>query len=285
MIRKIIQKSRSKLRQNIQKTFPSKDVVVPPILSSEQKKDSDTKTWKDYTWLYPSLQHELEYHPQIQNWRNNGSQRTHIDFVHQIHKDIYQFPILSDSCIQKWCAELENIHRWRQLHHIEVTAPNSMNHYGFVLKDVDAQQPFLKMMQDVISPLSQILFPKLNIKNLETLHAFVVEYGSGLDRDLGFHIDASDITLNLCFGEQFLGGELYFEGRRCERHRQNPTQPEERFVYAHVPKYAILHAGKHRHGALSIERGTRRNLILWCHSQTLIDDSNCLEWCGEFERK
>ena len=57
---------------------------------------------------------------------------------------------------------------------------------------------------------------------------------------------------------------------------------EDRFHWAHQPGVGLLHAGKHRHGALSTVTGRRRNLILWCRSTSYRDTHNpeiCPEWC------
>lgn len=43
---------------------------------------------------------------------------------------------------------------------------------------------------------------------------------------VGFHVDDSEVTLNVCLGKQFTGGELFFRGVRCDRHVNSPTQPE-----------------------------------------------------------
>lgn len=34
------------------------------------------------------------------------------------------------------------------------------------------------------------------------------------------------MTLNVCLGKQFSGGELFFRGVRCEKHVNVETQPE-----------------------------------------------------------
>ena len=85
-------------------------------------------------------------------------------------------------------------------------------------------------------------------------------YGGAID------VDDSDVTLNLCLGTLFEGGDLLFSGRRCERHRQGPSPDSERRRVAHVPGAAILHAGADRHEALPLEGGRRLNLIVWCKS-------------------
>ena len=43
---------------------------------------------------------------------------------------------------------------------------------------------------------------------------------------VGFHVDDSEVTLNVCLGKQFSGGELYFRGIRCENHVNSETQHE-----------------------------------------------------------
>ena len=238
-----------------------------------------SKTPSDYVWLHPSLKTHLEYHSSIQNWLDNKAPPHKI--CTKIHKDLYQLPLLSPECVSLWNEELAHFSRWRELEDVDIQAPNSMNSYGFILEDLNAQAPWRKLMQDVVSPLSAELFPLVHGDGLDELHSFIVEYGSGLDRDLGFHVDASDVTVNLCLGDTFVGNELYFEGRRCELHRQNPAFPGEKFFYSHQPGIAILHAGKHRHGAVAIEKGTRRNVILWCSSSTLEEVSGCPDWCPE----
>ena len=35
---------------------------------------------------------------------------------------------------------------------------------------------------------------------------------------VGFHVDDAEVTLNVCLGKQFSGGELFFRGMRCDKH-------------------------------------------------------------------
>lgn len=48
---------------------------------------------------------------------------------------------------------------------------------------------------------------------------------------LGFHVDDSEVTLNVCLGKQFSGGELFFRGVRCERHVNTETQTEVGHIF------------------------------------------------------
>ena len=39
-------------------------------------------------------------------------------------------------------------------------------------------------------------------------------------------MDDSEVSLNVCVGKQFSGGELFFRGVRCDEHVNTETQPE-----------------------------------------------------------
>ena len=278
MIRRLIRKYRSRIFQREQ---PSRIEQYEHLNSICEDVDS-SQMLSDYQWLYPDLQQHIEYHPSIQKWLDDDHQSFPATFLQQIHEDIYQFPLLSDGCIEKWRKELAHFRRWRELNDVDIMVPNSMNNYGLILSDLGAEEPFLQLMKEVISPIALHIYSDIINEPLTKLHPFVVEYGRHSDRDLGFHVDASDVTVNLCLGDEFIGSELYFEGRRCEIHRQGLSRDQEKFYYAHIPHYAIIHTGKHRHGTIAIEKGSRRNIILWCSMENPIDDSTCTHWCGEF---
>jgi hypothetical protein len=39
-------------------------------------------------------------------------------------------------------------------------------------------------------------------------------------------VDDSEVTLNVCLGKEFSGGELFFRGSRCEKHVNTGTNSE-----------------------------------------------------------
>lgn len=43
---------------------------------------------------------------------------------------------------------------------------------------------------------------------------------------IGFHVDDSEVTLNVCLGKEFDGGELFFRGVRCDKHVNGEARPE-----------------------------------------------------------
>lgn len=42
----------------------------------------------------------------------------------------------------------------------------------------------------------------------------------------GFHVDDSEVTLNVCLGKQFTGGDLFFRGVRCDKHVNSETHTD-----------------------------------------------------------
>lgn len=94
-------------------------------------------------------------------------------------------------------------------------------------------------------------------------YGFSVEYSLGGDRALAEHSDTANVTLNVCLGREFAGGELYFKGVRFTP----SAEKSERDVVAHRPGWALLHLGGHVHCATPLEAGERVNLILWCQGE------------------
>jgi len=96
----------------------------------------------------------------------------------------------------------------------------------------------------------------------------MVRYRRGEDVSLAEHSDASVITMNLCLGKEFKGGELEFSPFlrfRPEQPVKNQTQPRTRV--AMQPGLVLFHQGQHRHAAAPLESGERFNLILWLHAK------------------
>jgi hypothetical protein len=71
----------------------------------------------------------------------------------------------------------------------------------------------------------------------------------------------SEITVNVCLGRQFTGGNVYFNGQR-----DTASEKREQFEFAHKPGVAIIHIGQHWHGARRIQSGERYNVVLWSRS-------------------
>jgi len=201
--------------------------------------------------------------------------------------DLYALPIFSAEVCAALLEELDAFEDWAARHGVEPDRPNSMNYSGVILADIGLEASTTWLRDAVLAPLSEALFPGFCPEGFDGHHAFAGAYGDGRDRDLGFHADDSELTLNLCLGDGFRGGDLYFEGRRCLLHRQHPTRLEERLSWSHRPGVALLHAGAHRHGARPLLGGRRTNLILWARNSTVrasqerdAEAGRCATWCS-----
>ncbi|XP_008243306.1 PREDICTED: uncharacterized PKHD-type hydroxylase At1g22950-like isoform X1 [Prunus mume] len=202
---------------------------------------------------------------------------------------IYTFEMLQPYFCELLLSEVETFERWVIETNFRIMRPNTMNRYGCVLDDFGLETMLDKVMEDFIRPMSRVFFPEVGGSTLDSHHGFVVEYGTDKDAELGFHVDDSEVTLNVCLGKQFSGGELFFRGIRCDKHVNSETQSEEIFDYSHVPGHAVLHRGRHRHGARATTSGCRVNLLLWCRSSVFRElkkyQKDSSNWCGECQRE
>ena len=209
-------------------------------------------------------------------------------------RGLFSIRIFSAAFCEALLAECEHFEAWCLRERVEVHRPNTMNNHGAIVDDFGLAPMMAAIVRRVVEPLSRLAGYDDVVGGdgggaaLLTHHAFVVSYALGEDLELGFHVDSSDVTLNLCLGRLgFVGGGLYFKGVRCPVHQQGPARPEEEVTYDHVPGVALLHRGKHRHGARRLTAGERHNLILWCRGDPARSSEGlqraggrtCQAWC------
>lgn len=127
-------------------------------------------------------------------------------------------------------------------------APNTMNRYGVTLGG-SLRPLFAELNERYVQPLSSRRLRKHP-------HAFAVDYTPRTQRALAAHVDDSEMTLNVCLGPKFTGGDLV-----CI------PDDEKSFRVAQKPGYALIHRGQLAHRALSITSGARTNLVLWCRAR------------------
>ncbi len=167
------------------------------------------------------------------------------------------------------------------------SSPNSMHEHGAMLEGL-GMTGVVDDLLDAAPGLRLLLeerFADVGGKAIDAHHSYFVDYGRGGDEDLGFHVDDSEVTLNLCLGETFSGAELVMMGRRCDRHRQTAVMAHEELEISHEPGTLVVHAGRHRHRVDPIRRGRRRNLIAWLRSSSyrsaeVLCAAECPPWCG-----
>jgi len=223
----------------------------------------------------PTLVHELLDHldPYLEDALDHGVP----DLVsHSVGPDLWRVTLLDEDGCSRLLAVMEHRLDWQAGQH---EPPNSMHTSGIVLEPLGLSPAMAVIRKEVIHPLAQVLFPEFD--TLDSQYGFVATYGDGLDRDLGFHVDDSEVTLNLCLRHDSDGGQVVFQGRRCGAHRQTPHSPEEEVGVILAPGDALIHAGAHRHLVAPVS-GERRNLIVWNRSSRwrARQTNVCPEWCG-----
>lgn len=135
-----------------------------------------------------------------------------------------------------------------------------MNNYGVVVNEIGMRPMITSFQQQYLWPLSQRLFP-VQGSQFDDHHSFLVRYRADEDLGLDMHTDDSDVTFNVCLGEEFTGATLSFCGMFGKANHRQHTH-----TYHHEVGRAVLHLGSRRHGADDIESGRRSNLIVWNHN-------------------
>lgn len=80
-----------------------------------------------------------------------------------------------------------------------------------LLSEMGFDEEFMNVFRkDYLKALSQLLFPEWVGQGLDSHRVFVVKYAMKEDLDLSYHFDNAEVTLNVCLGRVFEGGELYF---------------------------------------------------------------------------
>ncbi|XP_048744783.2 2-oxoglutarate and iron-dependent oxygenase domain-containing protein 2-like [Ostrea edulis] len=174
---------------------------------------------------------------------------------------VYTFPFFTSEFCHLFVDEMEHF----EANDCPKGRPNTMNKYGVLLNEIGFDENFLTpLRENYLTPLTSVLFPDWGGGNLDSHKAFVVKYKLGEDTDLNYHYDNAEVTLNVSMGKDFTGGELYFGDMFDPR---SASKQNARFTEnSHVPTIALLHRGRHRHGAWPITSGERYNLIIWMRS-------------------
>lgn len=220
---------------------------------------------------------------------NDNTEESLRNIMSEPSPGVFTFEMFQPQFCELLLSEVKNFEQWVNEVRFRIMRPNTMNKYGAVLDDFGLETMLDKLMEQFVRPISKVFFHEVGGSTLDSHHGFVVEYGNDRDVDLGFHVDDSEVTLNVCLGKQFSGGELFFRGTRCDKHVNTGTHSEEIFDYSHVPGRAVLHRGRHRHGARATTSGHRINLLLWCRSSMFREmkkyQKDFSSWCGECLRE
>ena len=133
--------------------------------------------------------------------------------------------------------------------HSTPESPNSMNKYGRGLDRV-AREYVAELVEEYVAPMAKEFY---GIRLRKHPYAFLVDYSPTTQKGLRWHVDSSDVTMNVCLGETFNGGDLLLAPERGSK-----VHVEQRIGHA------VVHLGSLEHSAESLVAGHRTNLILWC---------------------
>ena len=232
----------------------------------------------------------LPHEPSLRDWKVwedalvcDFSNEAWLTKIEVLADGIYRVPIFNQEILNRLANEIEQLELWAHKNHVPLQQPNSMHDYGIEMVRIGLDLIFQQFTINVADKIVSELFRELRDGGVDHHHAFTVTYGESHNRSLGFHADDSEVTFNFCLAGDFIGSELYFQGRRCFNHMQTSHRPEEHIEIDQIPGTCIVHAGLHRHGVLPILQGSRRSLIVWTKSSGFRKRdgrTECSDWCG-----
>ena len=220
-------------------------------------------------WIVPALRpcFSSSETPNSVDWSN---------LVTEIGPGIYSFDLFTPTFCELLIAEVDAFEATK----LPCRRPNTMNKLGLVVNDIGLEPIVTVILERLMAPMCQALYghtedATMITSALDHHHSFVVRYRTDAiknaattttdddgSRGLDMHHDASEATLNICLGRnQFTSGGLRFCGRYGDANHRSTG-----IVVSHSKGRAILHLGRHRHGADNIESGERINLIVWARN-------------------
>lgn len=244
------------------------------VEDTEQYTIADWQPTQPHLWEWKTWQQALVFDPTEDDWQSQ---------IEVLAEGIYRISIFQPQVLQALADEIASLEEWSKKHQVSLQPPNSMHDYGIEMSLMGLNDLWQHFTTEIADTIVKVLFPELPVGQIDHHHAFSVTYGSNHNRSLGFHADDSEVTFNFCLGGDFIGSDLYFQGRRCFNHLQTPHRPEEHLEIEQIPGTCIVHVGLHRHGVLPILEGSRRSLIVWTKSSDYRKRegrSECDDFCG-----
>lgn len=196
--------------------------------------------------------------------------------------DVYSFPLFSkefckriQSFVQKVQHQIKTNPKWKNN---DFLSPGGKRQRPIDLDTVGLGWINSLLFQLIIRPISRHLFTETEIQGeLDWRQGYVASYAPKSNKKktpansrLVPHTDDSEVTLNLCLGDFFTGGNVKFSGLRGTR--------DEGIVlgeFEPVVGTALLHAGRHLHEVTEVMSGNRFVLIVWARSWGGIRASTC----------
>ncbi len=237
-----------------------------------------------YSPLYPEVYHWHEEFllPEARRALLRDGHVGRIAFSEQ--KGVVVVPLLEPSFCENFVEEMKHLQNWYADQGIALEKPNSMHQSGLALDNLCIEDLFDGLFSRILQPLANQYFASSGGEQLNSYYPFMVHYEKGSNEALDYHVDASNVTMNMCLSDEFSGSELNFAGERCREHINDIPQWYEQYTCYHKVGHAIIHSGMHRHAVNPLRGGQRHNLLLWCRhvdGRFFHDDERAREQCGQ----
>ena len=182
----------------------------------------------------------------------------------EISKNIYYGKIFNDLFLELIINSIEKFES--TLDENSEFHANSMHENAILVSDLNLNYFINDFINNYFTKIANLLYPD-RFKKIDGIHSYIVRYGDNYDRNLGFHVDDSLITINFCLKNDSKGSELCFSVIRCPQHIDTPSMDNEEKIITHEKGFAVIHDGKNRHHINDIYSGERYNLIIWCQDK------------------
>lgn len=188
--------------------------------------------------------------------------------------DVYSFPLLAPS----FCSKLQKYVQ-RVIRELEENTEFSWLTRGSIrdLDNLGLQWLNSLLLHLVVGPITEHLYKETETGGgeLDWRQGYIAAYSAEPTdtkprQRLVPHTDDSEVTLNVCIGEQFNGGLLQFWGLRG-------TSEAGKLVgdYHPIIGRALLHSGRHLHEVTEVTSGNRFAYILWARSWSGVRAETC----------
>lgn len=280
--------------QQIMESRGDASLLLLPKVPPEMSINNNSKRRRHYIlpeWISPDFQSCFD--PATPPLNTTSCNKDWKRIVTEIGPGIYSFPLFTHEFCDLLVQEVDSFESTS----LPCRRPNTMNRLGLVVNDIGMEPFMTDLVELLLAPMCRALYPDEVITcALDHHHSFVVRYQNNDDdhhenddekkdtnngssgnsredrgdhdeynnRGLDMHHDASEATLNVCLGrDDFPSGGLRFCGRFGDSDHRRASH-----VYSHSKGRAILHLGRHRHGADNIggTSAERMNLIVWARN-------------------
>lgn len=189
--------------------------------------------------------------------------------------NVFQMPFLSDEQCKGMAKQVLD-HRYTnkhessmQKHTVDVTSFLG----GFLKDTVETLTPTINNL---------FYFEQPNTYSLYTAHSIIYSATEEGEKQLGIHVDDSDITVNITLmTEDLRGSELGFWDsteygndfclQHFEKVKQNLSRQTRNNTLNPQVGWCLIHRGDHPHCTFSIQRGKRMALILWLKKKNTLE--------------